>query len=238
MITLRPAAERGSTTTPWLDSRHTFSFGAYDDPRYRGFGPLVAINEDRVAPAGGFPRHGHRNMEILSLVVSGDLEHQDTLGHRRHTGPGDVQWMSAGTGIRHSEYNASDAAPLHFLQVWIEPEQDGLPPAYAERHFDRQALSAGWRLVAGPAGQGAVPVADGPLPLRQNAFVYRAWPEAGDRLVHAPADGRRVWVQVISGTMHLEGLVLTAGDGAAVTGTEQVMLDVVDGGDVVLFDLP
>jgi len=227
MITARRAAERGVTRFDWLDSRHTFSFGDYHDPRRMGFRALRVINEDVVAPGTGFPTHPHRDMEILTWVLSGALEHRDSLGTGSVIRPGEAQIMSAGTGIRHRETNPSDTEPVHLLQIWILPERAGLPPRYAQRMIE----GGGLRPVATPDGR------DGSVRIVQDVRVLVARLAPGERVVEPLAPGRHAWVQVARGDVRVNGLPFAAGDGAALTGEPEVAL-VADGRtEALVFDL-
>ena len=231
MITIRRAYERGTTQTAWLDSRHTFSFNQYYDPRYTGFRDLLVINEDQVAPGQGFPTHGHRDMEIISYVVEGELAHRDSTGVSSVMRPGDVQRMSAGTGVRHSEFNPSATAPTHFLQIWIQPERDGLPPSYEQRTFPAAARRGTLRLVASRDGQ------EGSVTVHQDVRLYLGTLAAGEALVHRLGDDRHAWVQVIRGAVRLNGTPLTAGDGAAVSQETGLQIHVTEAAELLLFDL-
>jgi quercetin 2,3-dioxygenase len=206
-LDVRPAAERGRTETDWLDSRHTFRFGGYFDPRWHGYGALRVINDDRVVPGAGFPTHGHRDMEILTFVLSGALEHRDSTGGGGVLRPGGVQVMSAGRGIQHSEFNHSKQEPVHFLQVWIEPDTMGGAPAYRDRHFG-DADQGRWLLVASRDG------ADGSLPILQDARVYTASLAKSASLSHDIGPRRRVWLHVATGEVDASGRRLAEGDGA------------------------
>jgi len=231
MITIQRAHERGNTQTTWLDSRHTFSFNQYDDPRHTGFRDLVVINEDSVAPGKGFPTHGHRDMEIISYVVEGQLTHQDSTGISSVIRPGDVQRMSAGTGVRHSEFNPSDTEPTHFLQIWIQPERDGLAPGYEQRTFPAADRRGMLRLVASRDGQ------EGSVTVHQDVRLYVGTLGAGEELVHHLGDDRHAWVQVIRGEVRLNDMALTAGDGAAVSKEAVLQLRTTDTAELLLFDL-
>lgn len=231
MIEVRRSAERGKTAIDWLDSRHSFSFGEYWDPAHMGFGPLRVINEDRVAPGGGFPTHGHRDMEILTWVLDGALAHRDSLGSGSVLRRGELQRMTAGTGIRHSEFNAAQDAPVHFLQIWIQPEQTGLAPGYEQRAFDGDGSRDRLRLVASRDGR------SGSLSLARDAHVYAARLTAGTTLTQPLAPGRRAWLQVARGRVRLGELALDAGDGAAITGENVITLEAETGAEVLLFDL-
>ena len=231
MITIRRAYARGTTQTAWLDGRHTFSFNQYYDPRYSGFRDLVVINEDSVAPGKGFPTHGHRDMEIISYVVEGQLTHQDSTGISSVIRPGDVQRMSAGTGVRHSEFNPSDTEPTHLLQIWIQPERDGLAPGYEQRTFPAADRRGMLRLVASRDGQ------EGSVTMHQDVRLYVGTLSAGEELAHHLGDDRHAWVQVIRGEVRLNDMALTAGDGAAVSKEAVLQLRTTDAAELLLFDL-
>lgn len=233
MTLVRRSHERGHGQHDWLDSRHTFSFADYHDRAWMGFGPLRVINEDRVAPGGGFAPHRHANMEILSYVIAGGLQHRDSIGNGSVIVPGDVQMMSAGAGIEHSEFNASKDAPVHFLQIWIQPDRLNAQPRYAQEHFPRASRCGVLRLVASPDGT------EGSLPIRQNARVFATVLAAGDSLTHALAPARRAWLQVVAGELRLgDGTMLGAGDGAGITDAELVQMTATDECEALLFDLP
>ena len=231
MITLRRGAERGHTSIGWLDSRHTFSFGEYNDPAHLGFRSLRVINEDRVAPGRGFAPHAHRDMEIVSYVLAGALEHKDSLGTGSVIRPGEVQRMSAGTGVTHSEYNPSRTEPVHFLQIWLYPERRGLPPRYEQKEFPQAERSGRWRLVVSPDG------ADGSLQVHQDARILSAFLDAGQTVAHALAGGRHAWLQVAGGSLTADGLELQAGDGLAVSDEPAVSITARASAEVLLFDL-
>lgn len=228
---IRKAGERGRTDFGWLDSKHSFSFGQYYDPAHMGFGPLRVINDDRVAGGGGFPAHPHADMEIISYVLDGALEHKDSLGTGSVIKPGDVQRMSAGTGVRHSEYNASRTQPVHFLQIWIVPERRGLPPAYEQKTFSPAEKKGRLRLIGSRDGR------DGSVTVHQDADIYATVLDMGDEVSHEVADGRGAWVQVARGEVSLNGEALTAGDGVAVEGAGTLRLAGKDSAEVLLFDL-
>jgi redox-sensitive bicupin YhaK (pirin superfamily) len=233
MITVRPARARGHADHGWLDSHHTFSFGNYYDPAQMGFGPLRVINEDRVEPGAGFDTHGHRDMEILSVVLDGALEHKDSIGTGSVIRPGDVQRMSAGSGIRHSEFNHSKAAPVHFLQIWLLPEQQGIAPGYEQKHFADADKRDRLRLIASPDGS------DGSLTVHQDAAIYTSVLTPGAELAHALAPGRKAWLQVARGGVAVNGAELTAGDGVAVEGEPTLTITGrADDAEILLFDLP
>jgi redox-sensitive bicupin YhaK (pirin superfamily) len=232
VIVERPAADRGVVRTGWLDSRHTFSFGHYHDPRWMGFGPLRVVNEDRVAPGGGFAPHRHANMEILSYVLSGALAHRDDSGGGGVLRPGELQWMSAGHGIEHSEFNASQDAPVHFLQIWIQPDRVNAPPAYAQRAFDPAQRRGRWALLASPDG------ADGSLAIRQQAWLRGALLDAGESVAFTPDPARRYWLHVAQGQVRMGDRALAAGDALGFEGESAPVELTGEGADVLLFDLP
>ncbi|MBE9137149.1 pirin family protein [Nodosilinea sp. LEGE 07088] len=230
MITVRPASDRGAANFGWLDSRHSFSFGNYYDPRHMGFVSLRVINEDKVLPSQGFGTHGHRDMEIITYVLDGALEHKDSIGTGSVIRPGDVQRMSAGTGIRHSEFNASDKDPVHFLQIWVLPEVEGIAPSYEQISVAPEAKQGQLRLVGSRDGR------DGSVTIHQNVSLYAATLAEGEQATHTLAPGRVAWVQVAKGAVHLNGHALTAGDGAAVSDLEILTLTG-DEAEVLLFDM-
>jgi quercetin 2,3-dioxygenase len=231
MITVRRAHERGKTQTAWLDSNHTFSFNQYYDARYTGFRDLLVINEDYVAPGRGFGTHSHRDMEIISYVVEGQLAHQDSTGISSVIRPGDVQRMSAGTGVSHSEFNPSATEPTHFLQIWIQPEQEGLPPSYEQRAFPEADRRGTLRLVASRDGQ------QGSVTIHQDVQLYVGTLATGEALAHHLADDRHAWVQVIRGAVRLNGTPLTASDGASVSKEAVLQLHATDATEFLLFEL-
>jgi len=211
-VIVRPAQSRGHEDHGWLDSRHTFSFADYHDYNHMGFGALRVINEDRVAPGGGFPTHGHRDMEILSYVVEGALAHKDSLETVSVIRPGDVQVMTAGTGIRHSEFNTSQVEPVHFLQIWLLPERQGLRPRYEQKTFPPSEKRGRLRLIASHDGR------DGSLIIHQNADVFATLVNDGESVAHRLDAGRRAWVQVVRGSADIDDVPVHAGDGAAIEG--------------------
>ncbi len=231
MITFRDRSSRGATRTGWLDSRHSFSFGHYRDPAHMGFRALRVINEDRVAPGAGFPTHGHRDMEIVSYVLDGALEHKDSIGNGSIIRPGEVQRMSAGTGIRHSEYNPSPTEPVHFLQIWILPDRQGLAPGYEQRRFATAEKRGRFQLVGGPAGD------DGAVTIHADARMYVASLMAGETVSHRIAPGRGVWLQLARGIVTLNDGELREGDGAAIEGEPEVVVAAEVDAEVLLFDL-
>jgi redox-sensitive bicupin YhaK (pirin superfamily) len=230
MLTLRRAAERGRADHGWLYTQHTFSFADYYDPGHMGFGALRVINEDRVAAGKGFPTHGHKDMEILSYVLEGTLEHKDSLGNGSTILPGEVQRLSAGTGVRHSEYNPSPAEAVHFLQIWIVPSEPGLDPEYEQRAFGEERLGR-LCLVASLDGR------EGSLRIRQDASVYASLLARGERVTHALARARRAWVQVVAGSCVVNEQELAAGDGLGITNEPGVIITVAREAHVLLFDL-
>lgn len=229
-MTLRPAAERGHANHGWLDTHHSFSFAHYYDPAHMGFRSLRVINDDIVGPGAGFPTHGHRDMEIFTYVVSGALEHRDSTGARAVLKRGGVQQMSAGTGIRHSEFNASRADDLRLLQIWILPERDGLAPGHREATVSDAEKRNVLKLIAAPEG-GDV------LPIRQDARVYASVLEDGRAVSHEIAPGRGVWVQMVQGTLDADGVRLVEGDGLAIETPGPLTLTAGAGAEFLLFDL-
>ena len=232
MTIFRPAAERGHTDLGWLDSRHTFSFADYYDPAEMGFSVLRVINDDRVAPGGGFATHGHRDMEIVSYVLEGALEHKDSMGSGSVIRPGDVQRMSAGRGVRHSEYNPSPEEAVHFLQIWIEPAVKGVEPGYEQKHFAPADRTGRLRLIASPDG------AEGSVSIHQDARVYATLLDGKGRLAHPLGKSRSAYVHVARGDVTVNGERLREGDGAKITGVEAVELTQGKAAEVLLFDLP
>ncbi|MGZ6069951.1 MAG: pirin family protein [Myxococcaceae bacterium] len=231
MIHVRKSNERGHANHGWLDSHHTFSFADYYDPEAMGFRALRVINEDRVAAGQGFGRHGHRDMEILSYVLEGGLAHEDSSGGGGVIRPGDVQRMSAGTGVMHSEFNASRTEPVHFLQIWLVPAKRGVAPAYDQKTFPPEQRQGQLRLIASPDA------ADGSLKINQDARVYTTLLGKGDAVSHALPPGRHAWVQVARGQVRLGDTVLSAGDGAAISDEPSVTLGADEASEVLLFDL-
>ena len=232
MIDVRKSADRGHAQHGWLDSFHSFSFADYHDPKHMGFGALRVINEDRVQPGQGFGTHGHRDMEIISYVLSGGLAHRDSMGNGSTIRPGDVQRMSAGTGVMHSEFNASDRDPVHFLQIWIEPARRGVKPGYEEKRFDPEAKRGRLRLIASPDG------ADGSVTINQDARLYAAILDGADAVSHPVAEGRRVYVHVVKGEAQVNGQPLGGGDAIKLVAENQVRIGSAKDAEVLLFDLP
>jgi quercetin 2,3-dioxygenase len=231
MLEIRKASERGYADHGWLRSFHTFSFADYHDPRHMGFGPLRVINEDRINPGTGFGTHGHRDMEIISYVLEGALAHKDSMGTGSTIVPGDVQRMSAGTGVMHSEFNHAKDAVTHFLQIWIEPNVRGIAPSYEQKHFDAASKRGRLRLVASPDGR------EGSVRIHQDARLYAALLEGKERVSHALADGRRAYVHVARGKLAVNGQPLEAGDALKATNTKEIVLENGQGAEVLLFDL-
>ncbi len=231
MMRLRPATERGHADHGWLDTHHTFSFASYHDPRHMGFRSLRVINEDRVQPGRGFGTHPHQDMEIITYVLEGELAHRDSMGNGSVIRPGEVQRMSAGTGVTHSEQNPSPAEPVHFLQIWLLPEQRGLEPSYEQRAFSDDERRGRLRLVASPDG------ADGSITIHQDARLYVTLLGDGETVSHALAPGRHAWLHVARGKVTVGDQSLAAGDGAAIS--DQASVEVTGAGDaeLLLFDL-
>ncbi len=232
MMQLRKGNERGKADHGWLDSRHSFSFGHYQDPAHLGFGPLLVINEDRVKPGRGFGTHGHRDMEIISYVLEGALAHQDSIGNGSTLRYGDVQRMSAGSGVRHSEFNQSAEQPVHFLQIWIEPNVKGIAPSYEEKHFSAESKRGQLRLIASSDGR------DGSVLIHQDAFLYAAILEGGEAVSHDLQSGRTAYVHVIRGAITVNGQALEGGDALKIGSASQVTLANAQDAEVLLFDLP
>ena len=231
MIKPRPAQERGHFNFGWLDTYHTFSFGDYHDPEHMGFRSLRVINEDRVAPGMGFGTHPHRDMEILTVVLEGALAHKDSMGNGSTIRPGQVQRMSAGTGVTHSEYNASKTEPVHLLQIWVQPERRGVTPSYEERTFPEAERRGQWRLVAAQDGR------EGAARWGQDADLYVTRLAPGDRVAHRLKPGRHAWAQVARGAITLNGQALQDGDGAAISDEEALEVRANEEAEVLLFDL-
>ncbi len=232
MTEVRKSAERGQADHGWLRSAHTFSFADYHDPQQMGFGPLRVINEDRVAPGKGFGTHSHRDMEIVTYVLSGALEHKDSLGTGSVLHYGDVQRMSAGRGVSHSEFNHSPVEPVHFLQIWIMPDVQGIAPSYEEKYFDVASKNGHLRLIASSDGR------EGSVLIHQDAYVYAVILDGTDRVEQQLAQGRRVYVHVARGQVAVDGTRLTTGDGMKIDESGTITLDQAQDAEVLLFDLP
>jgi redox-sensitive bicupin YhaK (pirin superfamily) len=233
VLEIRKSGDRGTANLGWLYSRHTFSFSDYFDPDHMGFGLLRVINEDRVSPGQGFGTHGHRDMEIISYVLEGALEHKDSIGTGSVIRPGDVQVMSAGTGIRHSEFNHSKTDPVHFLQIWIVPDREGIAPRYEQKQFPDDEKRGRLRLVGSPDGR------DGSIVIHQDVQLFAALLNSGEQVTHPLAAGRRAWLQVVRGTVQMNGHPLDAGDGVAVEAEPAVSVTAKTArAEVLLFDLP
>lgn len=231
MIALRPAAQRGRTRLDWLDSWHTFSFGDYVDPAHQSFRSLRVMNDDRIGPGGGFGMHPHRDFEIVSYVAAGELEHQDSLGTGSVIKPGEVQRMSAGTGILHSEFNPSKTKPVHLLQIWLVPEKRGLKPSYEQRSFPLDERRGRWQLLASRDGGG------GSVTIHQDAAILGTILEAGESVRHTLQPGRHAWLQVVQGSVKLNGKPLATGDGAAVSEETGLVVTADAPSELLLFDL-
>jgi redox-sensitive bicupin YhaK (pirin superfamily) len=232
MIEVRKSEERGAAHHGWLQSKHSFSFADYYDTRHTGFGPLLVINEDRVAPGAGFGTHGHRDMEIISYVLDGALEHKDSIGTGSVLRYGDVQRMSAGSGVRHSEFNGSQTEPVHFLQIWIQPNQKGIPPSYEEKHFPTESKRGRLRLIASNDGREASVL------IHQDASLYAGILDGEDRAELPLAPGRLAYVHVIRGRLDVNGVALRGGDALKLGAEERVTLSGAADAEVLVFDLP
>ena len=231
MIQIRKANERGKVNMGWLDSKHTFSFGHYFDPDHMGFGNLRVINEDRVQPGKGFGTHGHQDMEIISYVIDGALEHRDSMQNGSVIRPGDVQRMTAGTGVQHSEFNHSADDQVHFLQIWILPERAGLEPGYEEKRFEREEKLDQLRLVGSRDGRNES------VTIHQDVDLYAGVLTEGTELTHVFTGNRNGWVQVVRGEVSLDGKTLSAGDGAAIAELDQVTITAASEAEILLFDM-
>ena len=231
MIAIRKASDRGHANHGWLDSHHTFSFAGYHDPAEMGFGSLRVINEDRVAPGMGFGTHPHRDMEIVSYVLDGSLEHRDSMGTGSVIRPGDVQRLSAGTGVTHSEFNGSKSAPVHFLQIWIEPKSNGIAPSYEQKNFSAADKKGRLRLVASPDG------ADGSVTIHQDAWVYATVLDGADAVTQPVDAAHRVYVHVARGEVEVNGKHLVAGDGLKIVAESAITMSRGVDAEVLLFDM-
>jgi quercetin 2,3-dioxygenase len=231
MQTIRRAGERGHANHGWLNSWHSFSFADYYDPQYMGFGSLRVINDDTVAPGQGFGTHGHRDMEIITYILDGALEHKDNMGNGSVIRPGDVQRMSAGTGVKHSEFNASATEPVHFLQIWIEPDTQGVRPGYEEKHFDADSKRGCLRLVASKDGR------EGSVTLHQDASIYAALLDGPQAIEHALSPGRQGYLHVARGSVTVNGQTLNGGDALQLRGEPGLKLESAQQAEILLFDL-
>ena len=231
MLTIRRAEARGRTGLSWLDSRHTFSFGEYHDPAHMGFRKLRVINEDRVHPGEGFGTHAHADMEIVSYVLAGALQHKDSLGTGSVIRPGEVQRMSAGTGVTHSEYNPSREEGVHFLQIWILPDRRGRAPEYEQKGFTREEMTGRWRVVGSPDGR------EGSVTIHQDVGMLVTILSPGDAIPYTLSQGRHAWIQVARGVIAVKGIPLQAGDGAAISDEEEIDVRAEEPSEVLLFDL-
>jgi len=232
VLTIRRAADRGHADHGWLDSRHTFSFADYRDPRHMGFRCLRVMNEDRIAPGGGFDMHTHRDMEIVTYVLEGALEHRDSLGNGEILRPGEFQRMSAGTGIDHGEFNPSSTEPVHFYQIWIRPDRAGRAPEYEQKAFDERGRRHRFQLVASPDG------ADGSLRIGQDARIALATLDPEREVAWMVAPDRFAWIQVLRGVVRIGGAELAAGDGASLAGPAELRIEALAAAEVMAFDLP
>ena len=231
MIAVRKSADRGHADHGWLKSYHSFSFADYYDPQAMGWGPLRVFNEDRVQPDKGFGTHSHRDMEIISYVLEGQLQHTDSMGNGEVIRPGDVQRMSAGTGVQHSEFNPSSAAPVHFLQIWLEPEQGGMAPSYEQKFFGHADKRGRLRLIASHDGR------DGSVTVHQDADVYASLLNSGEQVSHALAAGRLGYVHLVSGSIRVNGIALKTGDAAKIEAEQELVIAADEDSELLLFDL-
>ena len=231
MIQIRPGSERGGSDSGWLDSRHTFSFDQYRDPRWMGFRSLRVINEDVIAPGGAFPMHPHRDMEIITYVLEGALAHKDNMGNGSIIHPGDGQRMSAGTGVRHSEANPSAKESVHLLQIWIAPDRKGHDPSYEQKPFSQSEKRGRFRLIASPDGT------DGSVTIHQDAKLYATLLGEGEQIKYSIAEGRFAWLQIAKGSVELNGQLLKQGDGAAISEEQDLTIYAAEDSEVLLFDL-
>jgi quercetin 2,3-dioxygenase len=232
MIQLRPSAERGHVRFDWLDTHHSFSFGDYYDPRHMGVSNLRVINDDIIAPGGGFPTHGHQDMEIVTYVLEGALAHRDSMGNGSTISPGDVQHMSAGTGVRHSEYNASDSQPVRLLQIWLVPNRKGVEPGYHQQHFSADERRGRLALLVSPDGR------DGSIAAYQDGLMYATLLAPGQSVELALADDREGYVHIARGRAEVNGTAMGEGDGARLSGDPVLRITGLDESEVLVFDLP
>ncbi len=229
--TIRRSAERGHANHGWLESQHSFSFADYYDPAHMGFRSLRVINQDKIAPGAGFPTHPHRDMEIFSYVLSGSLAHKDSMGNGRELNPGQIQLMSAGSGVTHSEFNPSKTDPLHLLQIWIHPESGGLTPSYTEWHPLKESRNAAKVLVISPDGR------DGSATIHQDADIYRLRLKKGESVSHDLAESRGLWLQLITGSIQIGEKIIHAGDALSTESAGHLTFTAADGSEALLFDL-
>ena len=232
MLQIRKSEDRGPAEHGWLSSRHSFSFAGYHDPAHMGFGPLRVINEDRVQPGQGFGTHGHQDMEIISYVLDGALEHKDSMGTGSVIRYGDVQRMSAGTGVQHSEFNHSSSEPVHFLQIWIIPQRRGIAPSYEEKHFSTQSKRGILRLIASNDGR------EGSVRVHQDVAIFASIMDGGDRVQHALEPGRIAYLHLIRGTLSANGIALEGGDALKVSDEKSIVVERANDAEFLLFDLP
>ena len=232
MLKIRKSTDRGIANLGWLDSRHSFSFGHYHDPMHMGFGPLLVINEDKVEPGKGFGTHGHRDMEIISYVLEGELAHKDDMGNGSVLRYGDVQRMSAGTGVMHSEFNHSNTSRVHFLQIWVQPAQKGIAPGYEEKHFDSASKEGQLRLIASPDG------AKGSVTIHQDAQIYASILNGSQHIQHKLAAGRTAYLHLIRGQLNANGTQLSTGDALKFEGEPHIDISDAEAAEFLLFDLP
>jgi redox-sensitive bicupin YhaK (pirin superfamily) len=231
MIQIRKSNERGNANHGWLHSRHTFSFADYNDPDHMGFSVLRVINEDQIEPGTGFGTHGHQDMEIVSYVIDGALEHQDSMGNKTIIKPGEIQRMSAGTGVRHSEHNHSNEMKTHFLQIWIFPDKRGYAPSYGQMDFESKLLNSNFALLVSNRGR------DESITINQDADIYLGRATSTSKITHTVQTGRSIWIQLIKGTLQVLGHMLNTGDGAAITDEQVISMDVEPGTEFLLFDM-
>lgn len=231
MIKIRQAQDRGHANYGWLNSSHTFSFANYYNPEYMGFRSLLVINEDKVSPGAGFGTHGHRDMEIITYVLEGSLEHKDSIGNGSIIRPGEIQKMSAGKGILHSEYNASKSDPVHFLQIWIVPNQKGIDPSYEQQKIDLTQATSQLKLIAAP------PEKKADITLTQDAEIYVSILKTGEKVDYQIKPGRHVWLQVVKGAINLNDLNLETSDGAAISDLSKITISATEDAEIILFDL-
>jgi len=232
MIQVRKSDDRGKAEHGWLHSRHTFSFADYHDPDHMGFSVLRVINEDQIEPGTGFSTHGHQDMEIVSYVIEGALEHQDSMGNKTIIKPGEIQRMSAGTGVRHSEYNHSRETKTHFLQIWIFPDKRGYPPSYGQINFESKFANDNFALLVSRQGR------DGSISINQDADIYLGRTAAAADIEHRTQDGRTIWIQLIKGSVKVFGETLQSGDGAAISNEQYIAINAQSGAEFLLFDMP